>query len=308
MNYRRFLTIGVFSILVALGGCVVYVDDYPPRRHVYVYDYPPPGPAPEMVVSEDDEVHYVVYREYFGCTEEEIALFPYYRRYYGLSYDDIYFISYVGCSRGIGFEACFRSYYYDCGRNYDRLVIAYNVPRATFFYSANVAVTAYPPIYQRTYVAYRENTLSQITIQNHEYAALVQMKVGVDYQGHEPAAFFSQVNAHGGNPGKVIIANRDMCGRGGVSSTGARVSVVAQRPWTLPPAQKQAWHQQQAMAVSKRAEPFKSTHRDQVQKVQAQQRSRNPGDNPHHQGQDHAHGMPSPPRGDHAQGEEKKEK
>lgn len=305
MNARLCALVGL-SVFLGGSGCVVYLyDPYdpPPRRMVVE------NPAP-LVVTEDDEVHYVVYREYFGYSDEVIATFPYYRRYYGLSYDDIYFIGYVGCYGHIGFDACFRNYYYGCGRSYDQLVIAYNVPRATFFCGGAVGVGAYPAVYARTYGAYNGNNLATISIQNHEYTALVQMKVGVEYQGHAPGAFFAQVNANGGNPGRVIVANREMCGRGGVTATGGRVNVVAQRAWTMPPAQRQAWHSQQNTAVARHSEPFKSANRDQVTRVQSQQHPARPGEPPRygHPGQEHAQGRPPSQPHPHPQGEEKHEK
>lgn len=266
--------------LSLLAGCTVYVRDYPPpRRVVYVEERPlpppppPPPPAPAIVVTEDDEVHDVVYREYFGCSDAEIYAYPQYRRYYAVTDDDLYFITFVARQQNIAFDVCFHSYYYDCGRNYDRLVVAYNVPRASFFCSVGVGVAAYPPVYQRTYVAYQENNVASISIQNHEYVALVHMKVGVEYQGHPPATFFAQVNANGGNTGRVIVANRESCGQGGLTATGAKVTVTAQRPWTMPPEQKQAWHQQQQAQITTHASAWKDTHKDQVVKVQAREKS-----------------------------------
>ncbi|HLY72686.1 MAG TPA: hypothetical protein VKU80_01090, partial [Planctomycetota bacterium] len=150
MSLRWILRIAGVGLLSSCLGCVVYVYDPPPRR-VYVSDGPRPGG--DIALTPDDEVHDVVYREYFGYSDDVIAVFPYYRRYYGLTYDDIYFISYVGCYRGIAFDACFRNYYYTCGRSYDQLVVSYNVPRSAFFCSVNVGVATYPPVYQRTYVA-----------------------------------------------------------------------------------------------------------------------------------------------------------
>jgi len=274
----------------------------------------------EVVVTQDDEVHYVVYREYFGCSDAEIYAYPHYRRYYSISDDDIYFITFVARRQNIAFDVCFHSYYYDCGRNYDRLVVTYNMPRATFFCSVGVGVTTYPPVYQRTYVAYQQNNVASITIQNNEYVALVHMKVGVEYQGHPPDRYFAQVNANGGNTGKVIVSNRESCGRGGVTATGAKVTVTAQRPWTMPPAQKQAWHDEHKAAVVKHETAFKEVHKEQVQKVQAQQKTaagqnqpKNPqGDKP--QGEKHVQGdadlkgqkqpaAGTPPGEKHVQGE-----
>jgi hypothetical protein len=233
---------------------------------------PPPPPATEIVITENDEVHDVVYREYFGCSDVEIYAYPHYRRYYAVSDDDLYFITFVARRRGITFDACFHSYYYDCGRNYDRLVVTYNIPRTTFFCSVGVGVNAYPPVYQRTYVAYQQGNTASLTIQNNEYVALVHMKVAVEYQGHPPATYFAQVNAHGGNTGAVIVANRESCGKGGVTATGGKVGPPAPRPWNMPPQQKQAWHDEHKAQVVQHEGNFKDGHKDQVTRVQTQQK------------------------------------
>ncbi|HLY73389.1 MAG TPA: hypothetical protein VKU80_04655 [Planctomycetota bacterium] len=241
---------------------------------------PPPPPATEIVITENDEVHDVIYREYFGCSDVEIYAYPHYRRYYAVSDDDLYFITFVARRRGISFDACFHSYYYDCGRNYDRLVVTYSIPRTTFFCSVGVGVNSYPPVYQRTYVAYQQGNAANLTIQNNEYVALVHMKVAVEYQGHPPATYFAQVNAHGGNTGQVIVANRESCGKGGLTATGAKVTVTAQRPWTMPPAQKQAWHDDHKAQVVKHEGTFQEKHKEQVTRVQAQPKAAAQGNAP----------------------------
>jgi hypothetical protein len=139
-------------------------------------------------------------------------------------------------------------------------------------------VNTYPPVYQRTYVAYQQNNVTNITIQNNEYVALVHMKVAVEYQGHPPATYFAQVNAHGGNTGQVIVANRESCGKGGVTATGAKVSAPAPRPWTMPPAQKQAWHEEHKTQVVHHEDTFKDSHKEQVTRVQAQPKGPAQGD------------------------------
>jgi hypothetical protein len=269
---RRGSAVVIVGLLVSQAGCRVVVYDNPPPRQVVVVREapPPPPPATEIVITQNDEVHYVVYREYFGCAEAEIHVIPYYRRYYAATDDDIYFVMFVARRSGVPFDVCYRRYYYECGRSYDRLVVAYNVPRSHFFCSAAVGVSSYPTAYQRTYVAYHQNNLSSITIQNHEYIALVHMKVAVEYQGHPPATYFAHVHAAGGNTGHVIVQNRDTCGKGGVTVTGARVTPVAPRPWTMPPAQKQEWHEQHKAAVVKNETRFTEVHKDPVQRVQAQ--------------------------------------
>jgi hypothetical protein len=263
--------------LLAGTGCVIYAEPPPPRRVVVVErpappPPPPPAPAPAVVITEDDEVHYVVYREYFGCTDEEIHVLPYYRRYYAVSDDDLYFIYFVSRRSNVGFDACFHSYYYDCGRSYDRMVVAYNVPREHFFVSVGVGVNTYPPVYQRTYACYNSGSYASVTFTNTEYVALVHMRVACDYQGHPPATYFAKVQATG-STSKVIVQSRDQCGHGGQTAVGAKVTVSATRAWTLPPQQKQAWHQEHQEKAQKSEVAFKEVHKEQVQKVQAREKT-----------------------------------
>jgi hypothetical protein len=222
-----------------------------------------------VVDAEGDEVHYVVYREYFGCSEAEIAGFPYYRRYYGLTDDDIYFIYYTSILCGVGFDVCFHTYYYECDRSYDRLVVYYRVPRERYFVAIGAGVSP-PPVYVRTVATYRNGSTASVSFTNQEYVALVHLKVGCEYQGHSPAAYFDRVRATG-STGRVIVESRDQCGHGGRTAAGARVAMSAPRPWTMPPQQKRQW-QQERQASSARAETtFRETHKEQVTRVEKQQ-------------------------------------
>jgi hypothetical protein len=274
MNIR---TLVVLTLLAVTGpSCVVVYEDPPPRRRVVVYhEVPPPAPAPAVVVQESPEeieVNDVVYREYYGCTDEEIYLLPHYRHYYALTDDDIYFIYFCARRSNVSFDVCFHSYYYDCGRSYDRLVVTYNVPREHFFVAVGAGVTTYPPVYQRPYACYHSGTYASVTFTNTEYVGLVRMRVACDYQGHPPATYFARVQATG-SPSRVIVESRDQCGRGGQTATGASVSVHATRAWTLPPQQKQQWHEQQRQNTATAQAGFQQRHPEQVQKVQAKEKS-----------------------------------
>jgi len=131
-------------------------------------------------------------------------------------------------------------------------------------------VTTYPPVYQRTYASYNNGTYASVTFTNREYVALVQMRVACDYQGHPPATYFARVQATG-SPSRVIVESRDQCGHGGHTATGAAVSVHATRAWTLPPQQKQQWHEQQRQNSATAQAGFQQRHPEQVQKVQAKE-------------------------------------
>ena len=139
----------VAAVVPLLAGCFVGYEERP--RH---YDSSGQAEATVVVAPEVEEVDYVVYREYFGCTEAEIGYFPHYRRYYGLTDDDIYFIYFTARLSGVSFDVCFHSYYYDCDRNYDRLVVYYHVPRERYFVAIGSGVSP-PPMYTRTYASYR---------------------------------------------------------------------------------------------------------------------------------------------------------
>jgi hypothetical protein len=264
-------SLAVLALLAVVGpSCVVYVEDPPPRRRVVVYHDAPPSEVVVQQSPDEVEVNDVVYREYYGCTDEEIYLLPHYRHYYALTDDDIYFIYFCARRSNVSFDVCFHSYYYDCGRNYDRLVVTYNVPREHFFVSVGVGVTTYPPVYQRTYACYNSGSYASVTFTNHEYVALVQMRVACDYQGHPPGQYFARVQATG-SPSRVIVESRDQCGHGGHTATGAAVTVQAQRPWTMPPQQKQQWHEQQRQNSATAQASFQQRHPEQVQKVQAKE-------------------------------------
>jgi len=280
----------VLLLLPLVAGCIV-VHEEPPRR----YAAPPPQePAPvteTVVTQEDEQVHYVVYREYFGASEEEIAYLPHYRRYYGVTDDDLYFIYFTSRLAGIAFDLCFRTYYHDCGRNYDRLVVYYRVPRERYFVAIGVGVST-PPMYARTYGCYRSGNYASVTFTNHEYVSLVHMKVGCEYQGHPPATYFARVQATGSSS-RVIVESRDKCGSGGRTATGATVQVTATRAWTLPPQQREQFHQEHQAKAAKTELTFKDVHKEQVTKFERQQPQAKPappaaqggGDKPHVQGQ-----------------------
>jgi len=138
-----------------------------------------------------------------------------------------------------------------------------------------VGVTTYPPVYQRTYACYHSGSYTSVTFTNTEYVALVRMRVACDYQGHPPATYFARVQATG-SPSRVLVESRDQCGRGGHTATGASVGVHATRAWTLPPQQKQQWHEQQRQNAATAHAGFQQRHPEQVQKVQAKEKSAPP--------------------------------
>jgi hypothetical protein len=254
----------VAAVMPLLAGCFVGYEESPRQ-----YDSSGQAEATVVVGTEVEEVNYVVYRDYFGCTETEIGYFPHYRRYYGLTDDDIYFVYFTARLSGVSFDACFHSYYYDCDRNYDRLVVYYHVPRERYFVAIGADVSP-PPMYARCYTSYRSGRTASATFTNQEYVALVHMKVGCEYQGHPPATYFARVQATGSTY-RVLVEDRDQSGRGGHTAAGTKITATAPRPWTMPPQQKQQWHQERQASAARTEVSFKEAHKEQVTKVEKQQ-------------------------------------
>jgi len=220
-------------------------------------------------VWEEEEVHTVVYTEYFGASQAELVLIPHYRHYYGWTDDDIYFLWFCSRRANVSFEICCNNYYRNCGGDYNRLIVSYNIPRASFFVSIN-AGGSYPPVYARTYACYHSNTYD-VNFSHEEYHALVSMKVGVEYQGHTPTTFMAKVQS-GTPPNRIVVQSKESCGKGGVTVTGAAVVHTAPHPWTLPPAQHQQWQKDHQNQVAKSEVGFKEQHKEQVQKVQLKEK------------------------------------
>jgi hypothetical protein len=283
----------VAVFLPLLAGCFVDPEERPQEYSSPQQDEQPAQAETDVVVApEVDEVNYVVYREYFGCTEQEIEYFPHYRRYYGLSDDDLYFIYFTSRQSNVSFDACFHSYYYDCDRNYDRLVVYYHVPRERYFVAIGGDVSP-PPQYARAYGSYRSGNAASVSFTNQEYVALVHMKVGVEYQGQPPATYFSRVRETG-STSRVLVENRDHSGRGGRTAAGTTITATAPHPWTMPPQQKQQWHQERQASVARSEVKFKEVHQEQVQKVEHQRSAAQT--RPPQRGNEHEPGLLPPPR------------
>ena len=170
---QRWIGFGLVTLFSTLVGCTVVVHGDPPPRRVVVVENPPPPPPPApaaTIVWEDEEVHTVVYREYFGASDAEIVLIPHYRRYYYWTDDDIYFLWFCSRRANVSFSVCCNTYYSSCGGDYNRLIVSYNIPHASFFVSVN-AGASYPPVYARTYACYQTNNYN-VTFTHEEFHAL----------------------------------------------------------------------------------------------------------------------------------------
>jgi hypothetical protein len=270
---------------------VVEYQPAPPPPTV-VYQEPPPPPPPTVVVQqdvvwEDEEVNEVVYREYYGCSPEEVAIIPHYRRYYQVDDADLFFVCFVARHAHVGFDVAFHEYYYGCGRDYNRLVLVYRIDPAVFFVPLPPHAV-YPVVYSRPYACYRSHQFAGVAFTNEEYRGLVSLKIGVEYQGQSSEMFFRSAQRCG-SPTRVVYVERERCGQGGIACANAPLRPVV-HPWRLEASARVAWRDQ-AGAQRAHSEPvFRQQHHEQVELVE-----RNPAAQVRPAGGGVAH--PAPPAG-----------
>ncbi len=256
-------------LLLLLAGCnqgTVHVTESTPERHVVVEERHP-APAIEVVVDvEEDDVSYVVYREYYECSDEEITFIPYYRRYYLLDDCDLFFLFHVARHTHRPIDIVIRSYYYDCGRDYDRLIVTYRVDRSIFF--VNLPGSYHPDgHFDRPYRLYREHGMERARFTNVEFRALVSLKIGVEYQGVRPEQVVERIREQPSAPHRAILRSRESLGSGGRNVQGNAVTVKAPRPWTMPEKEKQNLRQDRRQKAVVREKEFEGKHGQRVEEV-----------------------------------------
>ncbi len=286
-----FAVVGTLTAL-ALTSCgrrrtVVVYDTQPSPPPVYVeyrpaplapttvvVQEPPPTivvqePAPTVVYQdvawEDEEVNYVVYREYYGCSAEEVVVIPHYRHYYRVDDADLFFVCFVARHAHVSFDVAFHEYYYTCGRDYHRLVLSYRIDPVVFFVPLPPQ-TFYPVVYSRPYACYRSHQYTGVAFSNDEYRALVSLKIGVEYQGQSSEVFFRNAQTHG-SPTRVLYVERERCGQGGHVWSGARPKPVV-HPWQLSVSERTTWRAQVGTQHANSQVEFKQQHHEQVTLVE----------------------------------------
>lgn len=229
-----------------LLGCVVKVSG--PVAHA-----PPPGHVQHSVWDED-EVHYVIFREYFGCSDRDVWRLTVYRRLYSLDAADLFFLMFVARHASVSFEAAFDAWWNACLRDHHRLVLLYRLSPTIFFVPIPANVTC-PPPYGRAYGYWRNRTLGAATLSAEDYRGLIVMKVACDYYGHAPGRFFERVRAVGA-PINVVYADHSNAGRGGKDARGQSVAAHAPRPWEMDKGRRDAWKRQAEEGSRKEKEEF----------------------------------------------------
>jgi hypothetical protein len=202
--------IAVAGLAVALSGCIVAVRG-------------PGGPHPsaghvQYSAWDETEVHYVIFRDFFGCSDRDVWRLTAIRRLYSLDAADLFFLMFVSRHVSVSFDVVFRAWWDTCRRDHHRLVVLYRLSPTIFFVPVPAHVQC-PPPYGRAYGYWRNRTLGSASLTADEYRSLVAMKVACDYYGHAPVHFFDRVKAVGA-PEKVIYADHRHAGRGGEGCAG----------------------------------------------------------------------------------------
>ncbi|MEK7469015.1 MAG: hypothetical protein AAB074_16700 [Planctomycetota bacterium] len=210
---------------------------------------------------------FVVYREYYGCSDEEIRFIPYYRRYYRRYYRvddcDLFFLFHVARHMRRPIDFVIRSYYYDCDRDYDRLIGTWHVDRSVFF--VDLPGSYHPGgEYDRPYRIYRERGIASAHFTNSEFRVLVSLKIGVEYQGVRAEQFVERVREHPAAPHRAVLRSRDSLGAKGRNVEGRSVSVQAPRPWKMPEKEGQQYRQQRKQDAVGGQKAFQEKHGQRV--------------------------------------------
>lgn len=252
------------ALLVATGsGCVVYADDPAARRIVLYEDYPY-GPW------DDQEVVYVVCRDYFGLSHADVLVLFNYQRYYLVDPIDLFFILCVARWSSIDFRIVFRTWWAECGRSHHRLVLRFQGSPARFLPDRSLPDRAPPP-----YAAIRMESPGDSGFTANEYRALVALRIGTDYYGYSPERFFERLEQVG-SPHRVLFADRDRAGAGERTATGERLAPRIEKPWTLPPAAREAWRRDLGGRRTSVVPQFRRDHPDQVERYEQDRRDQDP--------------------------------
>jgi hypothetical protein len=315
----------VLAALLCLAACgdrtvVVYQPAPAPQTTTVqpapaaTYYQPPPPPPPQQqqtVVIEqqwnDEETNTVIYREYYGCSEDEIYVMPHYRRYYQVDNDDLFFVCFMARHAHVSFDVAFNQWYFGCGRDCNRMVLYYHVDPGVFFVYAPPGY-AYPAIYARPYACYHNQQLAGASFSNGEYHALISLRIGVEYQGCTTDVFFRNTATYG-SPSRVVYYNRERCGMGGHGCAGMSIRVGV-RPWTLSARDHAAWRQENANRREAHEAPFREQHREELVRVQhGEGGARPPGEPERHLGDQPRHDDHWVPRqpGDHPPGSDQRQ-
>jgi hypothetical protein len=267
LRFRSCLFVApLFPLLAGCHDTTVTVTESRPAAPVVVEDRRPEPDLDIVVDADEDDVSFVVYREYYDCTEEEIAFIPYYRRYYRVDDCDLFFLFQVARHTHRPIDIVIRSYYYDCDRDYDRLIVTYRVDRAIFFVELP---GSYNPggEFDRPYRLYREHGMASARFTNTEFRALVSLKVGVEYQGVRAEQFVDRVRENPAAPQRAILRSHESAGNNGRNVEGRKISSRAPRPWTMPEREKQDLRQERRQKSVGREKAFEEQHGQRVKEI-----------------------------------------
>lgn len=254
----------MLALLAAAGsGCVIYADDPPARRIVVYEDYP-------YGAWDDQEVVYVVCRDYFGLSHAEVLLLFGYQRYYFLDPIDLFFVLCVSRWTSVDFRIVFRTWRTDCGRSHHRLVLRYLGSPERF-----LAGRPWPDRVPPPYAALRTESPGEAGFTANEYRALVALRIGSDYYGYAPERFFARIEEVG-SPHRVLFADRDRAGSGERNAAGERLTPQTTKPWTMPPAARDAWRQELSGRRTFSDPAFRREHADQVERYERDRRDQDP--------------------------------
>lgn len=246
---KRLVVAGLF-LTAGLSGCVFVIED----------DDKPDPPPQDYGGWDEDEVRYVIYREYYGCDPSQVAVIRHYRVYYGYDDCDIWFLLFLARRCDVTFDVVVRRYEL-CGRRMHVVVRDFGCQPDIFFVYVR-DVDRCPPPYGRAYGYWHRRQLHAVELSNDEYRALVDLRIAHDYYGYPPEDFFARCEKD--RPCRVLFKDYRNCGKGGKDAR-MRACAKRERPWEMSAAQREQWKRECKAREAEEHAKFKRDHRDKVE-------------------------------------------
>ncbi|HXG62280.1 MAG TPA: hypothetical protein VNO22_12935 [Planctomycetota bacterium] len=259
---------GLLAIL-GLAGCVVHVHE---RRPAPPPPPPPPPPPAPVVVVQWTHVRYVVWTEYYGCSDDEVA----YLESCGYDDDDLLVLCFI--ARRARVPVRYVVYEYDrCGRSLYTVAMVFRLDPFVFYCEEVPRGYACPPPYGRAYGYYWRR--QPVFLSNDECRALVQLHIGVRYYGYTSVAYFQEFERcrqRGEPPFRtIVVRDHAHAGKGG-RTCDDRPVVKRDRPWEHRDLRE--WERRRQEERERMKEQWARRHKEEEERIrreaEAQERRR----------------------------------
>ncbi len=263
---------GIIALL-ALAGCVVHRDR--PHRHPPPSSPPPARQVTVVRAASWHDVRFVLWAEYFDCSEDEIG---YCESLRGYDDADVFVMLYIARCRRVPVRTVVLEYD-RCGRSLWTVSLRFGMTGDEYFLAEVPARASCPPPYGKAYGHWRNRERGYV-LSNEECHALVHLRIGVHFYGYSAEDYFRE---HESLRGRGVahplreMAARD-CGKAGAGGKTAAMAAPkkADRPWEA--SDRREWERRREESRARAAGPQRaqedSKARDDAQRAKAVEEAR----------------------------------